>query len=53
MPTLIGTERPAQFIHDIDPTKLPSAVREQATRCPLDARVAADSASRGPASPKG
>jgi hypothetical protein len=37
MPTLTATERVTQFIHDIDPTKLPSAVREQATLCLLDA----------------
>ena len=36
-PTPTATERLAQFIHDIDPTKLPSAVREQATLCVLDA----------------
>jgi 2-methylcitrate dehydratase PrpD len=37
MPTPTATERLAHFIHDVDPTKLPSAVREQATLCVLDA----------------
>src|SRR5262245_39741623 len=36
MPTPTATERLAQFIHDLDPAKLPSAVREQATLCVLD-----------------
>ena len=37
MPTPTATERLAHFIHDLDPAKRPSAVREQATLCVLDA----------------